>query len=108
MHPAIRRSSRASPYSFRIEGAAHRGGLPVVSLASFANCFEEWGAILGDEVMAGALMDRLMHHCHVVNIRGNSYRMREHADRRLALRPSPDAPTAETVLRRRKKETQAH
>jgi len=38
--------------------------------------FEEWGAILGDEVMAAALIDRLMHHCHVVNIRGNSYRMR--------------------------------
>jgi DNA replication protein DnaC len=37
--------------------------------------FEEWGNILGDEVMAAALIDRLMHHCHVVNIRGNSYRM---------------------------------
>jgi DNA replication protein DnaC len=70
--------------------------------------FEEWGAILGDEVMAAALIDRLMHHCHVVNIRGNSYRMREHADLRLALRPSPDGTASETVLRRRKKETPAH
>lgn len=42
--------------------------------------FEEWGAILGDEVMAAALIDRLLHHCHLVNIRGNSYRMREHID----------------------------
>lgn len=41
--------------------------------------FEEWGAILGDEVMAAALIDRLLHHCHLVTIRGNSYRMREHA-----------------------------
>ena len=24
--------------------------------------------------------DRLLHHCHIVNIRGNSYRMREHQD----------------------------
>ena len=70
--------------------------------------FEEWGTILGDEVMAAALIDRLMHHCHVVNIRGNSYRMREHADLRLALRPGADSPTAETVLRRRKKEIPAH
>jgi hypothetical protein len=46
--------------------------------------------------------------CHVVNIRGNSYRMREHADLRLALRPSPDGTTAETILRRRKKEAAAH
>jgi DNA replication protein DnaC len=41
--------------------------------------FEEWGEIFGDEVMAAALIDRLLHHCHIVNIRGNSYRMRHHA-----------------------------
>jgi len=40
--------------------------------------FEEWGEVLGDDVMAAALIDRLLHHCHIVNIRGNSYRMREH------------------------------
>ena len=40
--------------------------------------FEEWGGVLGDEVMAAALIDRLVHHCHIVNIRGNSYRMRDH------------------------------
>ena len=40
--------------------------------------FEEWGSTLGDDVMAAALIDRLLHHCHIVNIRGNSYRMREH------------------------------
>ncbi len=42
--------------------------------------FEEWGGVLGDEVMAAALIDRLLQHCHIVNIRGNSYRMREHQD----------------------------
>ncbi|HEX2210049.1 MAG TPA: ATP-binding protein [Longimicrobium sp.] len=41
--------------------------------------FEEWGEIFGDEVMAAALIDRLLHHCHIVNARGNSYRMRSHA-----------------------------
>ena len=40
--------------------------------------FEDWGGVLGDEIMAAALIDRLLHHCHIVNIRGNSYRMREH------------------------------
>lgn len=49
--------------------------------------FGEWGEVLGDEVMAAALVDRLVHHCHIVNIRGNSYRMRHHADLRSALTP---------------------
>ena len=42
--------------------------------------FDEWGEIFGDDLMAGALIDRLLHHCHIVNIRGNSYRMRHHQD----------------------------
>ena len=42
--------------------------------------FEAWGEIFGDDVMAGALIDRLLHHCHIVNIRGNSYRVRHHRD----------------------------
>jgi DNA replication protein DnaC len=49
--------------------------------------FEEWGEVLGDEVMAAALIDRVLHHCHLVNIRGNSYRMREHADLWQSLAP---------------------
>lgn len=53
--------------------------------------FEEWGEILGDEVMAAALIDRLLHHCHIVNIRGNSYRMRHHAElSRALLSPTAD------------------
>lgn len=42
--------------------------------------FKEWGQVLGDEVMAAAMLDRLLHHCHIVNIRGNSYRLRHRED----------------------------
>ena len=52
--------------------------------------FESWGDVFGDEVMAAALIDRLVHHCHIVNIRGNSYRMKNHADLRSALTPHAD------------------
>jgi DNA replication protein DnaC len=48
--------------------------------------FEEWGEVFGDEVMAAALIDRVLHHCHLVNIRGNSYRMRGHSELSRALR----------------------
>jgi DNA replication protein DnaC len=62
--------------------------------------FEEWGEIFGDEVMAAALIDRLVHHCHIVNIRGNSYRMRQHAELRSALYPRRSVPDRSTVKRR--------
>ena len=37
--------------------------------------FECWAEILHDEVTAAALLDRLLHRCHIVNIRSNSYRL---------------------------------
>lgn len=42
--------------------------------------FAEWGTLLGDEVLATALLDRLLHHAEVITINGHSYRMK---DRRL-------------------------
>ena len=41
--------------------------------------FAEWGEIFGDPVIAAALLDRLLHHAVVIQIDGNSYRLREHA-----------------------------
>jgi DNA replication protein DnaC len=38
----------------------------------------EWGEILGDPVVAAAILDRLMHRAIVFNIKGPSWRMREH------------------------------
>ncbi len=42
--------------------------------------FAEWGMLLGDEVRATALLDRLLHHAEVIAMNGRSYRMK---DRRL-------------------------
>jgi len=39
--------------------------------------FGEWGEIFGDLVLATAILDRLLHHSHIINIRGESYRLRE-------------------------------
>ena len=50
--------------------------------------------------MAAALIDRVLHHCHLVNIRGNSYRMREHTELYRMLQPEVEA--AETVSRSRR------
>ena len=42
--------------------------------------FAEWGDVLGDPVVATALLDRLLHHAVVIQIEGSSYRLRRHAD----------------------------
>ena len=39
--------------------------------------FGEWDELLGDTVIASAVLDRLLHHSHVLNIRGESYQLRE-------------------------------
>ncbi|MDQ6828915.1 MAG: ATP-binding protein [Gemmatimonadota bacterium] len=52
--------------------------------------------------MAAALIDRLVHHCHIVNIRGNSYRLRQHSElaRRLQAPPPSPLPAAERRSKR--------
>ncbi len=51
--------------------------------------------MFGDDVMAAVSIGRLMHQCHIVNIRGNSYRMKNHIDLGAALRsglgPAPSS-----------------
>ena len=41
--------------------------------------FAGWGNVLGDPVVATALLDRLLNHFVVIRIEGSTYRMREHA-----------------------------
>ena len=50
----------------------------------------EWGTVFGDPVVATAVLDRLLHHSHVVTIRGDSYRLRE--KRRSGLLKAPVTP----------------
>jgi len=39
--------------------------------------FEAWGEILGDAMVAAALIDRLIHHAQMVTLKGKSYRLKE-------------------------------
>jgi len=59
------------------------GSIILTSNTSFAG----WGQLLGgDEVLATALLDRLLHHAEVISVNGRSYRMKE----RQVDRNSPD------------------
>ena len=53
-----------------------------------------WGEIFGDTVIASAILDRLLHHATTINIKGESYRLKEKRRAGL-LRPSPTADPAE-------------
>ena len=50
-----------------------RGPMILTSNQSFA----AWGEVFGDRVIATAILDRLLHHAVTLNIRGNSYRLKE-------------------------------
>jgi DNA replication protein DnaC len=37
----------------------------------------QWGTVFGDEVLAAAILDRLLHHSHTLVIQGESYRLKQ-------------------------------
>jgi DNA replication protein DnaC len=54
-----------------------KGALILTSNTSFA----EWGALLNDEILAAALLDRLLHHAEVISVSGKSFRMKERMEK---------------------------
>lgn len=51
--------------------------------------FKSWGGIFQDPKLANAILDRILHHATVVNIVGDSYRIKDHLER--------ETPTKEQV-----------
>jgi hypothetical protein len=56
--------------------------------------FGRWGEVFGDDVVASAMIDRLVHHTEVVALKGDSYRLK---DRDLG----PDRPRLTNINNRR-------
>lgn len=61
---------------FNVINARYENGHP--TLATTNRGLPGWGEVFGDAVVAGAILDRLMHRAVVFNIKGPSWRMREH------------------------------
>ena len=64
----------AANYFFDIISARYETGTVILSSNKG---FSEWGDLFSDPVLATAILDRLLHHCHVINIKGNSYRLKD-------------------------------
>ena len=63
------------------------GAILITSNRSIA----EWGGVFGDPVVATAILDRLLHHSHVLTIRGDSYRLRAKRKSGLLRPPAGDS-----------------
>ncbi len=42
--------------------------------------FNKWGEVFNDNTLANAILDRLLHHSSIINITGNSYRIKDKLD----------------------------
>ena len=71
-----------------------RGSIILTSNKSYG----EWGSIFGDPIIATAILDRLLHHSTTINIRGESYRLKER--RKAGLIPLPDQQPRTTATQR--------
>ena len=75
-----------------ISARYERGSIILTSNKSYG----EWGSIFGDQIIATAILDRLLHHSTTVNIRGESYRLKER--RKAGLLPSPEENRDDTAV----------
>ena len=68
--------------------------------------FRDWGEVFGDNVIAAALLARLLHHAIVIDIQGSSYRLRDHAhlmpSRSIERPPRPSRNACEVAYERRR------
>lgn len=61
-------------YFFQIVSSRYeKGSIILTSNKSYGS----WGEVFGDNVVATAILDRLLHHSTTINIKGDSYRMKE-------------------------------
>ena len=67
----------------------------------------DWGVVFGDEVLATAILDRLLHHSHTLMITGESYRLREKRKsgliRSTLANAGPEVSQVETEVKREKR-----
>ena len=57
--------------------------------------FDEWTEVFGSERLTGALLDRLTHHVHILEMNGDSYRLKGSRQSAAALAPASDRPAAD-------------
>ncbi len=86
-------NTREANFLFQlVSGRYERGSMIVTSNKSYG----DWGTLFGDNVIASAILDRLLHHCHTINIKGESYRLKD--KRRAGTLPRPILTTGKEAV----------
>jgi DNA replication protein DnaC len=79
---------------FEIFSQRHERGSTIVT----SNLpFEEWTSVFGSQRLTGALLDRLTHHVHILEMNGESYRLKQSKARRRRDIASADHETGKTI-----------
>jgi len=77
---------------FRLVCARYEMGSIILTSNKY---FSDWGEVMSDTVIATALLDRLLHHAHVVNIRGGTYRLKDRLKAGIQTVPAANIPAIE-------------
>jgi DNA replication protein DnaC len=85
--------TEASQFFRLITRRYERASLIVTSNKSFL----DWGEVFNDHVLATAVLDRLLHHATTLNIKGESYRLKEKRKAGLLGRLKETAPIPQEV-----------
>lgn len=74
---------------FRIVCSRYENGSIILTSNKY---FSDWGELMNDKVIATAMLDRLLHHSHIINIRGETYRLKDHLKTGVRIVPPADIP----------------
>jgi DNA replication protein DnaC len=81
---------------FRLICARYENGSIILTSNKY---FGDWGELMNDTVIATAILDRLLHHAHIINIRGESYRLKNRIKGGVKVVPPADIPGLHNMAR---------
>ena len=85
-HSGAAREQAANLFFQLVSSRYERASLIVTSNKPFGR----WGEVFGDDVVAAAMIDRLVHHAEVISLKGDSYRLKDRDLGRVPHQPAED------------------
>ena len=87
---------------FRVICARYENGSIILTSNKY---FGDWGELMNDTVIATAMLDRLLHHAHIINIRGESDRLKDRLKSGIRVVPPADIPAEDDPAQRKTGQT---